>query len=150
MKKCNSCREDKKVTEYHRRWPDCKDGRKRYRNDCRVCHNRTTTANNNKSEEAKKRHRLNSFKSRIKAKYGISCEEYQRLYEDQHGLCGICQKSYHSTLDAANGLYIDHCHRTGSVRELLCHNCNAGIGHFKEDITILDRAIEYIRRHYND
>jgi Recombination endonuclease VII len=41
---------------------------------------------------------------------------------------------------------IDHCHRTGSVRGLLCASCNSALGMVKDDPTILAALIEYLKR----
>jgi len=42
---------------------------------------------------------------------------------------------------------VDHNHSTGKIRSLLCQGCNHGIGHFKESITLLKRAIKYLEVH---
>ena len=54
-------------------------------------------------------------------------------------ICGICGSE-------PNGkdLHIDHDHATGAFRGLLCHSCNVGIGHFKEDPEVLDAAKRYL------
>lgn len=44
-------------------------------------------------------------------------------------------------------LYVDHCHDTMKVRALLCQFCNQGIGQFKENVSILESAIEYLKIH---
>ena len=51
--------------------------------------------------------------------------------------CAICQKS-----DLR--LSVDHCHSTGQIRGWLCHNCNVGLGHFKDDTDLLRAAINYL------
>lgn len=43
-------------------------------------------------------------------------------------------------------LAVDHDHKTGQVRSLLCNRCNAGLGFFREDITLLEKAVEYIQK----
>jgi hypothetical protein len=42
---------------------------------------------------------------------------------------------------------IDHCHKNRHIRALLCHNCNTGIGKFNDDINLLEKAIEYLKKH---
>lgn len=76
---------------------------------------------------------------RLKRKYGTTIEEYIELLEKQNGLCAIC-KAHHSEFGKA--LHLDHCHISNKVRGLLCVNCNTALGHFKEDISILQTAIE--------
>jgi hypothetical protein len=72
-------------------------------------------------------------------KYGITPEDYQAMLDSQGGKCAICK------IRDANR--IDHCHKTGKTRQLLCNQCNTAIGMFKEDVNILLTAIDYIRKH---
>ena len=75
----------------------------------------------------------------LKAKYGITLEDYNAMYERQCGRCAIC--------GAAEGkLVVDHNHKTGKVRELLCHLCNAMIGCAREDLGIIAAAAAYLYR----
>lgn len=83
---------------------------------------------------------------RLKVRYGITTAEYWDLVAEQNGVCAICGNP--------NGkkLHVDHDHKTNKVRGLLCGNCNKGIGLFKDDITLLDKAIKYLNGqiHKND
>lgn len=80
---------------------------------------------------------------------GITLEYYYSLVGQQNNLCAICEMS--ETRKNVRGdisrLCIDHNHDTGFVRALLCHGCNQVIGHAKESIEILQKAIEYIKKH---
>lgn len=73
-------------------------------------------------------------------------DDYQAMLDAQGGKCKICGTSDGGTV--ANGkpgrFRIDHCHATGRVRGLLCHSCNAGLGHFKDRIETLEAAIAYL------
>lgn len=75
------------------------------------------------------------------AQYGLVLEDYFRLHDAQNGRCYICQKK-----PKAGGprLSVDHCHRTGEVRGLLCHPCNSMLGYFHENIEVFARAAEYL------
>lgn len=75
--------------------------------------------------------------------YGISAEDYKRLYEAQGGRCAICKRA----TGAARRLAVDHNHKTGEVRGLLCKPCNRyGLGMFaRDDPEIFDRAADYLR-----
>jgi len=76
--------------------------------------------------------------------YGITGRLYRSIIERQNGLCAICGRSL---LDEAGwNLEIDHDHRTGVVRGLLCARCNVGLGFFQDDPDRLVRAADYIRR----
>lgn len=71
------------------------------------------------------------------AKYGLTLETFQDLVATQNGTCAICAEPM--KLPA-----VDHCHRTGRVRGLLCRKCNSGIGMFMDDPSLLQRAINYL------
>jgi len=75
------------------------------------------------------------------AKYGVTKEFLVDLYEKQKGKCAICE----SAPQTARGLHVDHCHKTGAVRGLLCHGCNTGIGSLKENPDIFSKAISYLK-----
>jgi len=77
---------------------------------------------------------------RLKRKYGISLEEYERLLARQGGACAICRRT------SDRMLCVDHCHKTGRVRGLLCHKCNAGLGCYDDDPSFLRMAAAYLER----
>lgn len=79
--------------------------------------------------------------AKYKAKYGISLEEYNGMFADQNGCCKICKTHQ---VEFKRKLHVDHCHKTGKVRGLLCHNCNLAIGCLKEDPAIIAAALEYV------
>lgn len=87
------------------------------------------------------RHKLNIFKSKLKKKFGISVEEYNKMLFDQNGLCKICGCDGNSL---GKRLAVDHCHKTGKIRGLLCHHCNLGLGNFSDSAAILTRATQYL------
>ena len=59
------------------------------------------------------------------------------------GVCAICG----SARSVKRNLSLDHCHKTGELRGVLCHNCNVGLGHFKDDADLLRRAVDYLDAH---
>ena len=71
-------------------------------------------------------------------------------FEKQKPMCKICGKTVHkapeNSKDKQNQAVIDHDHKTGELRGLLCHQCNVGIGNFKDDINRLMNAILYLSR----
>jgi hypothetical protein len=81
--------------------------------------------------------------SKMKYNYGITLDDYNRMYELQSGVCMICKKK------ETNGkrLAIDHDHDTGKVRGLLCNHCNIGLGKFFDNPQLLQSAINYINDH---
>jgi hypothetical protein len=67
------------------------------------------------------------------------------LLRKQNWRCMICSKEQPKKAQSKKvRLKIDHDHRTGQVRGLLCHTCNAGLGMFKDNIELLHRAIMYL------
>jgi len=85
-------------------------------------------------------------KRAIKSDYGLEYRDYSSMYAQQGGRCRICCKklSKYRGGDGVEVACVDHNHATGEVRGLLCRKCNIGLGHFNEDVTILDAAIDYI------
>ena len=78
---------------------------------------------------------------RIK-KFGITLEEFNSILTQQDGKCAIC--GYSDRSDKNFFPVVDHDHLSGKVRGLLCMNCNMGIGKFKDDISRLKSAINYL------
>ena len=75
-----------------------------------------------------------------KKKYGITVDQLGEMLKLQDGKCSICK----ITLDEV--FYVDHCHKTGKVRGVLCQDCNMGIGRLKDDPAILRSAISYLEQ----
>lgn len=89
------------------------------------------------------------FRSRrFKKEYGIDFAQYQQMLLDQKGVCAVCEKP---ETKMENGiirqLSVDHNHTTGAVRGLLCANCNMAIGYACDDVSVLEKAIIYLRKH---
>ena len=108
----------------------------RYRPDCNSCRNEKRRATYKPGQNASQQ---------LKSNYGITLDEYDRMAEAQDHKCAIC----HSTDPKGNGsrFAVDHDHKTGKVRGLLCGPCNMGIGKLGDDIALLTAAIEYLKDH---
>jgi len=82
--------------------------------------------------------------------YGVDAQRYQDMLAAQNGCCAICKKQ-ETAPDKANGkiknLAVDHDHKTGAVRALLCSTCNRAIGLFNDDTALLDAAKAYLQSH---
>ena len=74
--------------------------------------------------------------------YAITLDEYCTLLEKQKHCCMIC-KVHVSEL--SRNLCVDHDHTTGTVRGLLCSNCNTALGLLKDNTTLLENAVNYLR-----
>lgn len=78
----------------------------------------------------------------IEETYGITEEQYDSIYESQGGVCAICRRARGT---GYRRLAVDHDHRTGEVRGLLCKPCNRDVlGHLRDDREALLRAVEYL------
>lgn len=73
----------------------------------------------------------------LKRHYGLTLEDYADMMREQGGRCACCHK-------LQPDLHVDHCHRTNSIRGLLCSKCNTGLGLFCEDIALMQRAADYL------
>ena len=79
--------------------------------------------------------------------YGITYDRYEEMLLEQSNLCAICRtegfvmdKERHKLK-----LVVDHCHSTGVVRGLLCHNCNRALGLLKDNLTTIANSMEYLK-----
>ena len=91
--------------------------------------------------------------SQLKRYYGIDLKTYNNLQTKQDNKCAICNKE-ETAIDSRTGLVkylsVDHCHKTGKIRGLLCVNCNQGLGKFKDCHKLLEKATTYLVTHeYN-
>ena len=80
--------------------------------------------------------------------YGIAFRHYRKLFHAQGGQCAICGLlgKLPPNHTAESLLNVDHCHKTGNVRGLLCGHCNRGLGSFRDSVECFKRAIEYLER----
>jgi hypothetical protein len=131
MKRCIKCALEKDLSEF-RAHPQTKD---KLQSWCKACTQVVVDAN-------RKRCPRTSFHYQIKRKYGITIDDYERMLEDQGGGCAICGET--NPLKGKNYLCVDHCHTTGKVRGILCHDCNTGLGKFKDSEEFLRTAINYL------
>lgn len=95
--------------------------------------------NESGSRRQKRREATTKWKRRTQFKF--TDEEYEALVAKQQGLCAICG----STCSSGRNLAVDHCHKTGKVRGLLCGNCNRAIGQLGDDPERIERAASYLR-----
>lgn len=77
-----------------------------------------------------------------KKKYGITADDFDKIFEAQGGKCAICEtKNFNKS--SPKGC-LDHCHKTGKIRAILCMGCNTALGNFNDDIELFKRAIAYL------
>lgn len=94
----------------------------------------------NKKYRSKPEVKVRYEEYRIRVRYGITTKEYWDLVSSQRGVCAICGEN--------NGkkLHIDHDHKSGVVRGLLCGKCNRGIGLFKDSTDLILKALKYLKK----
>lgn len=93
-------------------------------------------------EKNKDKEKIRARKNQIRL-YNITEEEYNNMFEQQNGCCSIC--GLHQS-NFKKSFHIDHCHKTNKVRGLLCRNCNVGLGHFKDSVELMNKAINYLNK----
>jgi len=81
----------------------------------------------------------------LKSKYGITPEKYEKMFREQNGKCAICGDTDGKSARGTTTFCVDHCHKTGKIRGLLCNNCNRCLGLLKDDPSVLEKAIEYLK-----
>jgi phage-related protein len=153
---CSKCKETKPTTDY---WKDssrssgykgyckkCKPDRKTY---FKTWQEKKLRENPDywKKLEANRdpaTRRASNRKSTLK-KYNLTPEEYQQILEAQNGKCAICKKK--ETFDqTGKELAVDHSHKTGEVRGLLCQTCNQALGMLGDSLELLHSAISYLAK----
>jgi len=84
------------------------------------------------------------------AKYGLTPEDYQVMFDMQDGKCSVCQRTPEGNGVSRHNLVVDHDHDTGQVRALLCDFCNRGLGIFRDDPDLLMHAADYLLTYRED
>ena len=150
MKVCNACGEEKEDKKFSK-----------YRNKCKKCegldHKKSRDkrfAENPELHEKQKKKSLDRYyedkktgkpiDTHLKRTYGISLEDFNKMNEEQNGVCAICKKPENPRI--CDRLSVDHDHLTGKVRALLCRACNYLLGIVKDNPMHLRVAAEYLEK----
>jgi len=107
---------------------------------CKYCRNKSLKTHKKYNPQQARKHM-------IQYEFNLSWEEYESFYYKQKECCAICSTplKLHSGIDVEFPVaHVDHCHGTGKVRGLLCSACNLGIGKFKDDPSLLQKASTYL------
>jgi hypothetical protein len=80
----------------------------------------------------------------LKYEYGITLDDYNKMFNSQEGKCAICQKHQN---ELKKTLCVDHDHKTGAVRELLCMTCNTDLASVENR---LEEMMKYLNKHKKD
>jgi len=129
MKTCSKCKQDKPLTEF-RKDKSKKDG---YSPMCKTCRDLYP--------RDKRKDQLSAYRR----EYGLSPAEAEAVFERAGRCCQLCGMSEQEHMEKfQKRLSIDHNHQTGTVRGILCHNCNTALGKLLDNPILLAKAIVYV------
>lgn len=124
LHKCNKCKQTLPITSF----------------------TRVSKGNVYRCKQCDKQYRLEHSKQireyQLQYKFGITIEQYELILKEQNYTCAICKKPA-----TTKRLAVDHCHKTGQVRGLLCSHCNQGLGHFMDDLSIINNSLKYLQKY---
>lgn len=165
MRICNKCHINKKDNEFYIH----KRGETKRTYTCIVCQKEIQRLNYKTEHSKKLREKLNQKRRKsdyykiqyarfgrsykLKKAFGITEQDYKIMLNKQKGVCAICGQAETKFVSCSENkkrirpLSIDHDHKTGRVRALLCDECNNGIARFKENTMYLANAISYLEKH---
>lgn len=124
---------------------------RKYCDTCRVNRHTTAAARSAAKYAIERGRRIRTYdpdyvyNRSLVTNYGINREIYDEMGNRQGWVCAICAGP--PLQGNGNRLVVDHCHRTGKVRALLCARCNKGIGHLKDDPDLVRKALMYLEKH---
>lgn len=114
----------------------------KWHNRCRTCFSKNLSA---WSKTPAQKIRVKSYW--LKTKYGITLAEYDDRIRKQGGVCAVC-KEMESTVDPRTGviraLAVDHCHKSGKIRGLLCDRCNRAAGFLRDRADVAIELAAYL------
>jgi len=165
MKVCTKCGVNKKNKEFYKRnmvksglvsackeclskrnkihYQENKEHLKKVRRDY---YNKTKEVGREKSKKYYIKNKNKIKCSELRRNFNITLEDYNNILKRQKNRCAICGIDKCKT---GRNFAVDHCHKTGNVRGLLCALCNTGIGKLNDDIKLLKKAIKYLEKAKN-
>ena len=146
-KYCPICKEIKDIDSFSTNNTKCGIASR-----CKLCSNISSKERSKKPEvklEKNKKYLRDKDKTRntkLLRDFGISLIEYEKMLENQDYKCYICGKTIEENKKA---LAVDHCHKTGKVRDLLCSSCNICIGFIEKNNLDCNNINNYLIKHKN-
>lgn len=157
FKKCNICKQSLDISLFgnDKNSPDgrnygCKSCKKEQAKKYRATNPEKIKALNDSRKESRKKYYgrpeiKRKFRNEsLKKQFGLTIEEFDKMNLKQNGLCAICSRNERS--ERNKHLAVDHCHKNGAIRGLLCSNCNRALGLLEDSVEILKKAIDYLKR----
>ena len=159
FKLCSQCQTVKTVEEFRRRKTG-KDGRTAVCAECKREQARTIYKLNpaqskryrdtwvKKNPQIAAQHRRKSRQKLYYQRYNMTAVDYATKLAEQKGLCAICNRpeTRRTSTGSSFALCVDHNHKTGRVRDLLCHSCNVFLGHISDNPDIALKIIDYLHK----
>lgn len=157
MKTCNRCKKNKEDSEFvtSRGKPSTRCGK------CRIDRNRQAKKHyHNWHDEVRKYDKVYYHKNRerfvrirrnnaLKLKYGITIEDYESIFANQNGKCAICNCEFVANKQRGWGgkkePCVDHNHKTGKVRGILCRQCNLSLSMIENE-NFISKAQQYLAK----
>lgn len=159
MTQCKKCLKELTEEKFGKSYHTLVDGTKKAYKDstCMVCRRKKHLEKPEKKEIHKEgsrnwyKNNPDKVKEQRLRKYGITLEEYNMRREQQKYCCMVCKRNEREVeqgraIANTTALQVDHCHVTQTIRGLLCTNCNTMLGKVKDDVSILEAAIVYLKR----
>jgi uncharacterized protein YbaR (Trm112 family) len=143
---CPKCKKKLPVSKFNK--SNRRDG---YQTYCRECHSAMQRAKYNSSPEEKVKRQIRAGRRKeknplvtrdaeLRRLYGITLDDYIEMFKKQNGVCAICGYE----CQTKKSLSVDHDHKTGKVRGLLCNRCNRALGMFRDDVNTVRYALNYL------
>lgn len=140
MKQCIRCKQFK-INNAFRRDKRQTDGREYY---CVICTRELHRVYDRKRDKLESR-KASLRRATFNRDYSMTAEQYQNILVSQNYSCAICKVDSNPS---GKSFSVDHDHKTGQIRGLLCNACNLGIGHLKDSIEVLEQAVLYLKGVY--
>lgn len=153
---CHKCSTVKSETAF---------GKDKHRSDglttrCKDCRNKANIEYFSKHPEVREKHNIRNRGKRkkyyadperklkyrseeLKRRLGVTHNDYEIMLKDQNGVCKICKRF--RIASNKGHMVVDHCHKTGRIRGVLCNWCNRGIGLFEDNLEYLENAKLYLK-----
>ena len=135
IKRCGHCKEKKPLIGFN------KDANTRsgLQSSCKECHRERV-----KQYYLSKHGTTYNRAKHLKTRFNLTLKQYDEIAVKQNNVCAICKQS--ESRKGKPRLAVDHDHKTGKIRSLLCDRCNRLLGNAKDNISLLAEAIQYLRR----
>lgn len=146
---CTKCELPKRLDEFFPLY-----GKSNHNSWCKQCHTTNNIARMKfrRDNEPGYREYVRNYarKRRFRIKFGITIEDYEKMLAAQGGGCAICHRT-DKVIDGHLGtpkmFPVDHDHKTGRMRGILCDRCNRGIGLLQDSVELIKSALKYLQKH---